>query len=244
MTYYDQLKSPEWFDYRSRVIEFKGSRCELCREMHYVEEVHVHHCGYDFERKAWEYGFDEVKVLCRDCHQTIHRREKDFIRLFEAVDAETLAHLLHGLLLYKEIFEEKQRCHAERIYLFLKRQKSAEPIDPVVDKILDEGVERMVKAGKIFVSKDEEASYTSMGIIENEPPTDLSPVMKNLKLKRACRRFRNFLLGLNTLSLDPLLDGFDVFLQLDPDRQREAAFNLVRFIKKLDRLYDDERLRA
>jgi hypothetical protein len=102
----------------------------------------------------------------------------------------------------------------------------------------------MVKAGKIFVSKDEEASYTSMGIIENEPPTDLSPVMKNLKLKRACRRFRNFLLGLNTLSLDPLLDGFDVFLQLDPDRQREAAFNLVRFIKKLDRLYDDERLRA
>jgi hypothetical protein len=238
MTYYDQLKTPEWFSYRSRVIESRGSRCELCREMNYVEDVHVHHCGYDFERKAWEYSIDEVKVLCRDCHKTIHRREKDFIRLFESVDDETLAHLLNGLLLYKEIFEEKHRCHANRVYLFLRRARS------IVNRhsALREGLEVWRQSERITTSEDEDASYASKGFFEIEAPPDLTPVLPTLGLKPACRKFRNFLLGLDTLSLDPLLDGFDVFLQLDPIKQKIAAYNLVRFIEKLDRLYDEGRL--
>jgi hypothetical protein len=238
MTYSEQLKSPEWFEYRGRVIESKGSRCELCHDMHYVEDVQVHHCGYDFERKAWEYNFEEVKVLCRSCHQTIHRREKGFLRLFESVDHETLAHLLHGLLVYKEIYEEKERCHANRIYLFLRRQKQLGGFHPEIETALGD----LQHSGRILESPDKEASYTSMGIIEHEEPPDLSPILPNLKLKKACRRFRNFLLGLDTHALDPLLDGFDVFLQLAPAEQRVAAYNLVRFLNKLDQLYEEGRL--
>jgi hypothetical protein len=237
VTYYEQLKTPQWFEYRSMVIEAKGSRCEHCGTMFYTDEVHVHHCGYDFERKAWEYEIHELKILCRSCHGAIHRREKDFIRLFESVEAQTLAHVLHALMLYKNIYKEKQRCHAHRIYLFLKRQMMPPQISP------PEGWEEaMIEAGKLNRDQDPHATNVSKGIIQCEEPPDIAEMLPNLRIKHASRKFRNFLLGINEMSLDPLLDGFDVFLRLSPSKQRFAAYNLVRFIATLDHLYDVGRI--
>lgn len=236
MTYYEQLKTSQWFDYRSKVIEAKGSKCEHCQNLFYVDKIQVHHCGYDFERKAWEYELDEVKVLCRSCHQSIHRREKDFIRIFDSIDEETLAHLLHGLMLYKEIYEERGRCHANTIYLFLKRQQFAER--PEVKYVIKH--EFLRQSGRFLNDdRDKDANHLGKGIIESEPPPNISP---QLKLKRTCRTFKNFLLGLSEMSLDPLLDGFDVFLTLSPSKQRTAAYNLVRFIQKLEHFYDVGRI--
>ena len=237
MTYYEQLKTPQWFEYRSMVIEAKGSRCEHCETMFYTDEVHVHHCGYDFERKAWEYELHELKVLCRSCHAAIHRREKDFLRLFESVEPQTLAHLLYALMLYKNIYKEKDRCHAQRIYLFLKRRTMPPPL-PIPEDV----EEAMIEAGKLQRDENPFANDISKGIMDCEAPPDISEMLPNLKIKHACRKFRNFLLGINEMSLDPLLDGFDVFLGLSPSEQRSAAYNLVRFVAALDHLYDVGRI--
>lgn len=241
MTYDELLKTPEWFAYREVVFEARGCCCEHCGNSHNSHDLHVHHCGYDFERKPWEYGVHEVKVLCRDCHKTLHRREREFIRLFESLDQETLAHLLHGLLIYKEIYEEKERCHAEHIYLYLKRQCMPHR-NVELDSVLNAALADTAAQRLLFPVADEEANDLGKGVMKSEPAPDLSHIMHKLKLRRAARSFRNFLLGVKEFSLDPLLDGFDYLLRLPPEMQREAAYNLSRFITTLDRFYDEGRL--
>lgn len=241
VTYDEMLKTPEWFTYREVALEARGCCCEHCGNSYESRDLHIHHCGYDFERKPWEYRIDEVKVLCRDCHKAIHRRERDFMRLFESLDQETLAHLLHGLLIYKEIYERKQRCHAEHIYLYLKRQ-CLPTLKRASDSALDITLVEAALLKRLLPVQNDEADKLAKGVMRSEPAPDLSHIMHKLKLRRMARDFRNFLLGINGYSLDPLLDGFDYLLRLPASEQREAAYNLSRFITNLDRQYDESRL--
>lgn len=240
MNYRDQLNTPEWSDFRSRVIEAKGYECENCREPVSFSGFQVHHCGYDFVRRAWEYEFDEVKVLCATCHDSIHRRERDFIFLFESADEETLAYLLPGLLSYAKAYTERGRCHAHTIYMFLKRQKLG-PEPRIWNPLFGRSSQDFQQLDQ---EADEETKNLGKGIIEGAHLPAVSDILPKHKFKKAQREFRNFLLGLHERSLDPLLDGFDAFHSLDPIRQREAARNLGPYIVRLEQLHDEGRLNS
>lgn len=65
-TYESYLKSQEWADRRSKVMERAGHRCEGCRNALATE---VHHLSY--EHVTQEFLF-ELVAMCGDCHARWH----------------------------------------------------------------------------------------------------------------------------------------------------------------------------
>jgi hypothetical protein len=63
------LIQQEWREFSQRQIEAAGNQCKNCGA---EENLRVHHQVYYASRLPWEYGGDEVRVLCRDCHESIH----------------------------------------------------------------------------------------------------------------------------------------------------------------------------
>ncbi len=67
---YDELlKDERWLEFRERMFEKIGRKCENCGSRHNLE---IHHRFYVFGRKPWEYGSVDVQVLCHSCHAEIH----------------------------------------------------------------------------------------------------------------------------------------------------------------------------
>lgn len=67
MTYREYLKSPEW-DFRSGVfIERAGGQCQQCG---HPRGLHVHHKHY---RTLGEEYYEDVEVLCNQCHKSRHK---------------------------------------------------------------------------------------------------------------------------------------------------------------------------
>lgn len=64
--YAEYLKSQEWADRRSKVMERAGHRCEGCRNALATE---VHHLSY--EHVTQEFLF-ELVAMCGDCHARWH----------------------------------------------------------------------------------------------------------------------------------------------------------------------------
>lgn len=71
ITYYEQLETKEWKDYRKLVFASRGKVCEMCGAK---TRLQVHHPKYVFGRKAWEYPINEVVVVCRECHKKLHNK--------------------------------------------------------------------------------------------------------------------------------------------------------------------------
>ena len=71
--YKDQLKDPRWFEFRKKVFNIRGYKCEKCGS---TFNLQVHHPKYsDDKRYAWEYDVKDVIVLCRACHIKEHNLE-------------------------------------------------------------------------------------------------------------------------------------------------------------------------
>ena len=68
--YQEFMASDEWKHIRSLKLDLASHRCETCGG---TERLDVHHLTYD------RFGGDELltdlRVLCRECHQTVHGRE-------------------------------------------------------------------------------------------------------------------------------------------------------------------------
>lgn len=76
-TYSSLLRTPEWYNYRTMVFNYKGYKCEWCGR---TNNLQVHHKFY-LKRygefiKPWEYDFNNVMVLCNYCHKKYHRKYK------------------------------------------------------------------------------------------------------------------------------------------------------------------------
>ncbi len=65
-----QYEAVEWKAFAREMREKAGNCCNICRRADAL--LHVHHFAYDRTRKMWEYGPDEVAVLCEDCHKAMH----------------------------------------------------------------------------------------------------------------------------------------------------------------------------
>jgi hypothetical protein len=70
MTYGQQLKHPNWQRKRLERLSEAAFECENCGDKNTT--LHVHHKRYIKGRLAWEYGSDELMVLCEPCHEEEH----------------------------------------------------------------------------------------------------------------------------------------------------------------------------
>ena len=84
MTYSEKLKDPRWakfralyfIDYERREGPFKEIvRCETCGCD--AGNWHLHHKRYDKDREPWEYSFQDVALICKECHDEIHECERN-----------------------------------------------------------------------------------------------------------------------------------------------------------------------
>ena len=66
MTYFEQLRHPNWQRKRLEVMQAADFRCELCDDAD--STLNVHHKRYVKGRLAWEYENQELQCLCQPCH--------------------------------------------------------------------------------------------------------------------------------------------------------------------------------
>lgn len=66
----------EWKSFAKQQYALHGYACTLCKRGN--TQLNVHHWAYDSNRDPWDYRDDEVTVLCRDCHQTLHEHLNSF----------------------------------------------------------------------------------------------------------------------------------------------------------------------
>ncbi len=68
------LKENEWLAFSHRIIQERG-KCWNCGEDD-KRLLECHHCGYR-DIMPWEYDPSEIRVLCRPCHEAIHKFADD-----------------------------------------------------------------------------------------------------------------------------------------------------------------------
>lgn len=237
MKYADQLQTPQWLVFRQEVLGVRGSECEDC---HNGEgPFNIHHCHYDFEKMAWEYSYEDVRVLCRSCHERLHERERQFRWVFENVDNETLFYLLRGLMAYMDEHEYSSTLPF-LIYEYFKRYFKPRPHKPLLihQRINELAASKQLSAdvvGQIDAS-------AAKGFSAGEPAPEKAPHIDKKALRAQARDFRYFLLRRDHTELDPLLDALDLFAALEPQRRKQAAFNLLGQVEKLAALRDLSRM--
>lgn len=68
--YYNRLlEDKRWKEFRLKVMSERGSKCECCGG---TDVLQIHHTFYISGKMPWEYDINDMRVLCRTCHQRIH----------------------------------------------------------------------------------------------------------------------------------------------------------------------------
>lgn len=66
-------RSPGWQAVKARMIEMAEGRCERCGKSRADGAVlQVHHHKYRPGARVWEYGIEELEVVCKGCHAVEH----------------------------------------------------------------------------------------------------------------------------------------------------------------------------
>jgi len=97
MNYKEQLQTKAWREFRKEVINMCEGQCVGCGSNH---NLHVHHKTYIKGRKAWQYGTDNMLLLCGDCHNRYHENKKrvelilNDTSLYATGDASTVLDIL------------------------------------------------------------------------------------------------------------------------------------------------------
>lgn len=68
--YYNRLlEDKRWKEFRLKVLSERGNKCECCGG---ADVLQIHHTFYIRGKMPWEYEINDMRVLCRTCHQKIH----------------------------------------------------------------------------------------------------------------------------------------------------------------------------
>ena len=71
--YSEYLKNPKWQKKRLEILSRDNFSCVVCGNgIDTDTQVHVHHLLYRKGCMPWEYEINDMRVLCRMCHQRIH----------------------------------------------------------------------------------------------------------------------------------------------------------------------------
>lgn len=82
MTYYEQLKRPEWQRKRLEILQRDNFTCQECDST--INQLHVHHTTYRKGIKAWEYDNSELITLCHLCHESITLAKKEVSSIIDS----------------------------------------------------------------------------------------------------------------------------------------------------------------
>ncbi len=94
--YARQLRHPNWQRKRLQILERDEWTCQACLARD--RELHVHHKVYVKGRLAWEYADDELRTLCKPCHDNWHAGAEHLKHLLAEIHPWELAELLTGYL--------------------------------------------------------------------------------------------------------------------------------------------------
>ena len=77
-TYEDLLRTPQWKEFRDRVLKIKGATCEWCGKNYNLQ---IHHKKYYKYLNGsfylpWNYSVIDLMVLCNSCHKKYHKKYK------------------------------------------------------------------------------------------------------------------------------------------------------------------------
>lgn len=116
MKYAQQLMTQEWARFRDDVLEQsrnanedpdegRVAHCNQCGSSEKDAALQVHHLRYRTNAKgnyrmAWEYDYEDVKVLCADCHAHLHGMAKQIEHWMIGLrfeDAEELLSLIQAI---------------------------------------------------------------------------------------------------------------------------------------------------
>lgn len=68
--YYNRLlEDKRWKEFRLKVMSERGNKCECCGG---TDVLQIHHTFYIRGKMPWEYDINDMRVLCKKCHQRIH----------------------------------------------------------------------------------------------------------------------------------------------------------------------------
>ena len=68
--YYNRLlEDKRWKEFRLKVLSERGNKCECCGG---TDVLQIHHTFYMMGKMPWEYDINDMRVLCKKCHQRIH----------------------------------------------------------------------------------------------------------------------------------------------------------------------------
>lgn len=80
----DQYRHPMWQKKRLEALEAAAFTCQECFSDE--TQLHVHHKKYVKGRMVWEYGLDELAVLCEPCHEGAHAMKDALIAVIGSVN--------------------------------------------------------------------------------------------------------------------------------------------------------------
>lgn len=85
--YREYLASPHWHYTRRVALERAGHRCQACGTTH---KLHVHHRSYQHLGDEHD---DDLRVLCRTCHDRVHALPQPLPKATDYVTASELPNL-------------------------------------------------------------------------------------------------------------------------------------------------------
>jgi HNH endonuclease len=104
MTYAESLKTYHWKAFRDDFIQSrqKPDGDILCDDCGYetIGPLHVHHKVYKKGAWPWEYEFDDLRLICKNCHAVIHETEdrcREFVRTLPPHVCDEFENLLMAL---------------------------------------------------------------------------------------------------------------------------------------------------
>ena len=120
--YSDKLKNPKWQKKRLEILNLHGFKCEKCGCED--KELHVHHRFYIKGREVWQYDNDVFQVLCCDCHEKEHSKEKEvneviyekykniigYIESLDGIDSNSLSAVELLLAVILGDYDQKGEC--------------------------------------------------------------------------------------------------------------------------------------
>lgn len=112
LTYFEQLKHPKWQRKRLEVLEIAGFECEDCGSNE--KTLHVHHRQYFKGRMAWEYGNEELAVLCDECHEMAHSVDDRLKQILAVTGSNDALAMVAGFYAHAQILDSAFMCDVEQ----------------------------------------------------------------------------------------------------------------------------------
>jgi hypothetical protein len=132
LSYSNKLKDFRWQKKRKYILKRAKNKCEDCGSAINLE---IHHCYYIYPFEPWEYPYDSLKCLCRDCHVKRGLTEqilRGHLALLKTKELESLRRLItSGLSWYPrkivfrflESFDYNQKKMRKLFELLLSKKK-------------------------------------------------------------------------------------------------------------------------